>query len=178
MGWGPGWEAALESPPGRCQEPPPPTNPMDRRLRTDDNTDPLLPTPTTCTGGGLNEGLGGSGQRPRGWTCWGAWETRCRRGDSLQLPQPLTSGRTQTCPAPAVLRPLSLGQPRLTQRPVIPTVLQALPAPTLPSSLHPHLRTHSISPSCSKDQAPPPPRGWTDGCTDGQSDRRLTFAKS
>lgn len=87
-GWGPGREAALESPPGRCQEPPPPTNAMDRRLRTDNTTDPLLPTPTTCTGGGLSEGLRGSEQRPRGWTCWGAWETRCQRGDSLQLSQP------------------------------------------------------------------------------------------
>lgn len=164
--------------PGRCQEPPPPTNPMDRRLRTD-NTDPVLRTPTTCTGGGLSEGLGESGQRPRGWTCWGVWETRCRRGDSLQLSQPLTSGRTQTCPAPAVLRPLFPGPASShSEAPVTPTVLQARPTPTPPSSLHPHLHTHPISPSCSKDQAPPRPRGWTDGCTDGQSDRRLTFAKS
>lgn len=55
-----------------------------------------------------------------------------------------------------------------------------------PSTAHPHPAqltppTPPHTPHLSflqQGPGPSPPRGWTDGCTDGQSDRRLTFAKS
>lgn len=138
MGRGPGREAALESPPGRCQEHPHP-NPMDRRLRTG-NTDLLLPTPTTCTGGRLSEGLSGSGQRPRGWTHWGAWENRCRGGDSLEP----RAGHRSIRPRQS-LGPSSPGQPHLTPRPQLdpPFSRQGPPLPHPACSIHTSAQTPS-----------------------------------
>ena len=161
MGRGPGREAALESPPGRCQEHPHP-DPMDRRLRTD-NTDLLLPTPTTCTGGRLSEGLSGSGQRPRGWTHWGARENRCQGGDSLEP----RAGHRPIRPRQSS-GPSSPGQLHLTLRPQLDPPSRAHPYPTqLAPSTPPHT-PHHLS-FLQQEPGPSPDRrmdrwmhGWTE----------------
>lgn len=144
---------------------------MDRRLRTG-NTDLPSPHANNCTGGRLVR-VSVGWDKDRGWTHWGAWENRCRGGDSLEPRaghRPIRPGSPQAS---------SQGQPHLTPRPQLdpPFSRQGPSLPHPACSIHTSAHTPSSLLPAAR-QALPRHEGWTDGCMDGQGDRRLTFAKA